>query len=75
MYVYIYNTHKPKLNLETILGNPALPEKHSRGSTKFHNQNLKQIGEGVYELWSDLKKQTNRDYYFEILNIKLVFND
>ena len=48
--MYIYNTHKPKLNLETILGNPALPEKHSRGSTKFQNQNLKQIGEGVYEL-------------------------
>ena len=62
--MYIYNTHKPKLNLETILGNPALPEKHSRGSTKFHNQNLKQIGEGVYELLSDLKKADKQRLLF-----------
>ena len=60
--MYIYNTHKPKLNLETILGNPALPGKHSRGSTKFHNQNLKQIGEGVYELWSDIKTSRQTEF-------------
>ena len=41
---------------------------HSRGSTEFYIQNFKQIGQGVHELWSNIKKtdkQTkNRDYYF-----------
>ena len=30
----------------------------------FPNQNLWQIGPGIYELWSNLNKQTKRDYYF-----------
>ena len=38
------------------ISEPSL--KHSRCSPKFPNQNLRQIGPGVHELWSD--KQTVR---------------
>ena len=37
---------------------------HCRGSSQFPNQNLRQIGLGVPELWSDKQTQTNRDYNF-----------
>ena len=41
------------LNLES-----QQSKKNSRGSPEFHNKNLRQIGPGVHELWSD--KQTDR---------------
>ena len=49
--------------------------KHSRGSSEFLNQNLKQIGLGVPELWSEKQtdRRTNREnnyiYIFEQFTI------
>ena len=37
---------------------------HSCGSPEFPNQTLMKIGRGVYEIWSNYKKQTNKGCYF-----------
>ena len=42
------------------------------GSTEFPNQNLRQIHQGVHELWSDT--QTNRDYYV-IYRLCMIWSD
>jgi len=47
------------------ISNPI--KEHSRDSPEVPNQNLRQIGPGVSELWSD--KQTNKDYNFTYLDL------
>ena len=58
-YDFSYFPYKTPLSL-------TLESKNQIGSPKFHNQNLKQIGQGVHELCTDTQtsKQTNREYNF-----------
>ena len=44
-------------------------QEHSRGSTEFPNQNLRQIGYSMIS-YDRRYKQTNRDYYFILINLK-----
>jgi len=58
--------------VSALVGNSALPIKsshstsseHSRISSKFSNQNLRQIGPRRGGCYDRTPKQTNRDYYF-----------
>ena len=54
-----YKTLKPSFALKNFfIWVNLFNLKHFRGSTKFPNQDLRQTGLGVYELWSDI--QTNK---------------
>ena len=48
----------------THLRNSNPRYKHSRGSPEVPNQNLRQIGPGVQELWLDKQKNRHTDYDF-----------
>ena len=53
----------------------SIPKKLFHRSPEFHNQNLRKIGQGVFELWSDIQTNMQRLQLYKYRDYTLYYSN